>query len=330
MNATVPELPKPVADLSPGGVADRGRSEPVTCVRCGYDLSALPPLWAESCPTRGVCSECGLEFEWSELLAPVTAPPEWFAERAGSRFPPGPMMSLRTWWHALTPGRFWSAIGLRHRVDLNAMFGFTMISVLMLYAAAMAWVLFRGVQLGWFGGGRRPPSGWQWLALTGWPWRMSTSVYFWLAPLAACIAPMVFLVLGATLSKSKAKLVHVLRAGVYGLLGVATIMLGFRLARVAILSVDRRRNIGVPTDPWEFLVVCGFKTSWAMLAAFVWLGWCWWHAITRYLRLPEPRLVHGAVMIIAFLGAMAVAQYWGWPRSGWEWYRVDLVSLFFW
>lgn len=230
----------------------------------------------------------------------------------------------------MSPPRFWGAIRLRHKVDLSAMLGFTLIAALMLYAAAIAWVVYLGLERGWFGGGPRGLSRLRWLALVGHPWRVSTSVYFWLAPMAACIAPMVFLVMGSTLAGARAKVVHVLRAGVYGLLGVTTILLAFRLARIGVLSVSTTRNIGTPADPWEFLIVCGFKTSWGMLAAFVWLGWHWWHAITRYLRLPDAGLVLAAVMIISLLGSMAVAQYSDWPRWGWEWHRVNLFQLFFW
>lgn len=42
-----------------------------TCPKCGYDLSGAVRSWTDRCPTKGVCSECGLEFNWGVLLLPL-------------------------------------------------------------------------------------------------------------------------------------------------------------------------------------------------------------------------------------------------------------------
>ncbi len=272
----------------------------------------------------GVCSECGLEFAWGELLGRHAVPPEWFAERRGSRFPAGPMMSARTWRRVMRPSQFWSGVRLGHPVDFNALSGFAFVALLMLYACGAAWALLWGLGIG----NRTPwPPGLLLVTLL-WPWPFSTNPFFWIAPAAAALAPFVFLVLGATLERAKVRREHVWRAGVYGFLGVATIMLSFRLARVAILMVDQRRNAGPPTNPWEFLVVSGFRSSWAMLAAAAWLGVFWWFAVSRYMRLDSPRAVTASVVTIALLGGLAVVQWW--PGSQWDWWRTDLFRAFFW
>lgn len=43
---------------------------PAVCPRCGYDLHGTIDTWTDACPLTGVCSECGLEFIWSEILCP--------------------------------------------------------------------------------------------------------------------------------------------------------------------------------------------------------------------------------------------------------------------
>ncbi|MFM9958361.1 MAG: hypothetical protein ACKVZJ_09795 [Phycisphaerales bacterium] len=311
-------------DDGTGGVVVPARRLMCECPRCGYDLSGLPPTWEELCPTTGTCSECGLEVEWSELLGRHTPPPEWFAERHKSKYPPEPLMSARTWWRVMRPSVFWSSVKLGHRVDDQALFGFSVIALLMIWGCGAAWVLMfaSGVR-----GGTPWPAGLTGISLV-WPFSFATSPFFWIVPASSVLAPLVFFVLRSTLEKARVRQQHVWRAGVYGVLGVATIMLGFRLARVLILIAAPRGNVGIPTDPLEFLVKCGFRASWAMLAAAVWLGIFWWYAISKYMKLDSPRAVTAAIMVIALLGGLAVVQWW--PGNQWDWWRTDLFRVFFW
>lgn len=294
------------------------------CPRCGYDLSALPPTWDECCPLHGQCSECGLEIDWGDVLAEHEAPPEWFAEREGSLLPPGPRMSRRTWWRVLRPWHFWSLVRLRHRPDPNALWGFTLLALLMIYMCGASWVLYQNLVFPGRGG---LPLGLALAALT-WPWPRATNPYFWIVPVASLVAPLVFLVLGSSLSRATVKGTHIWRAGVYGFLGVASIMLMFRLARLAILLVTTRPLAGVPNNPWEFLVICGFRSSWAMIFAAAWLWTFWWFAVSRYLKLEQPRAVTASVMVIALLAGVAVVQWW--PGSSWDWWRQRPFQVFFW
>ena len=50
------------------------------CPRCGYELRGIVDSWTESCPLLGVCSECGLEFKWSEVFCPDKYEPVWCVE----------------------------------------------------------------------------------------------------------------------------------------------------------------------------------------------------------------------------------------------------------
>ena len=38
------------------------------CPRCRYDLAGVVASWSSACPCAGVCSECGLDFLWPDLL----------------------------------------------------------------------------------------------------------------------------------------------------------------------------------------------------------------------------------------------------------------------
>lgn len=40
------------------------------CPVCGYDQRGLIASWADSCPLRGACSECGSAIDWQELHRP--------------------------------------------------------------------------------------------------------------------------------------------------------------------------------------------------------------------------------------------------------------------
>jgi len=78
------------------------------CPRCGYDLSAMPPTWKESCPVEGVCSECGSEFWWGEVLAERASASWWFVEsHRAKRFPLPVFATLAM---LFRPIRFWSSV----------------------------------------------------------------------------------------------------------------------------------------------------------------------------------------------------------------------------
>lgn len=54
----IPPSP-PVPPDSPRGIV---------CPRCSYDLRGTMGDWSRACPLRGVCPECGLQFEWAEMI----------------------------------------------------------------------------------------------------------------------------------------------------------------------------------------------------------------------------------------------------------------------
>jgi hypothetical protein len=82
------------------------------CPRCGYDLSGVVATWTEACPLSGVCSECGLEVAWRDVLGEQRLP-GWSFEHA-----PWPAIGAlaKTLWLAWRPRRFWRILRMDHPI----------------------------------------------------------------------------------------------------------------------------------------------------------------------------------------------------------------------
>ncbi|MCH7547773.1 MAG: hypothetical protein IID30_15350 [Planctomycetes bacterium] len=84
------------------------------CPRCGYDLRGIMETWEQACDISGTCSECGLEYEWGDLLNPARNMPKWCVEYSA-----GPLATMRAFFSTalmmLRPWRFWSELGMHHQ-----------------------------------------------------------------------------------------------------------------------------------------------------------------------------------------------------------------------
>ncbi len=79
------------------------QSHLATCPRCIYSLQGEVDRWVEACAVHGKCPECGLDFEWSELLVHGKRWHPDFFECPGE-----PLRQLvRTWVRAVNPAAFW-------------------------------------------------------------------------------------------------------------------------------------------------------------------------------------------------------------------------------
>lgn len=89
-----------------------------SCPRCGYDQSGLVAAWQSSCPLAGTCSECGLEFEWADVLNADRKPLRGFVEheRRGILGLRLLVAALRTFTWTWLPWRFWAKVRLHHPV----------------------------------------------------------------------------------------------------------------------------------------------------------------------------------------------------------------------
>ncbi len=83
----------------------RGNPDP-RCPRCGYDQRGEIERWGTQCPLVGVCTECGLELDWSQILRPELYEPRWCVEFAGRRRSI-PLACVRTFFRSLRPFKFW-------------------------------------------------------------------------------------------------------------------------------------------------------------------------------------------------------------------------------
>ncbi len=81
------------------------------CPRCGYDLRGAVAAWRHACPMTGTCTECGLSFDWAEVLVPQKFEPRWCVEftRPPQRFA---WACLGTILRSALPWRFWSALNM--------------------------------------------------------------------------------------------------------------------------------------------------------------------------------------------------------------------------
>jgi hypothetical protein len=105
-----------VADPEGLPVDDNDRqSVRARCPRCGYDLRGLVATWTDSCPLEGVCSECGLDLRWAEVLVPDKFEPRWCVE-----FAPRRRSILRAAWRTLLrsfrPWSFWGRLRMSLRI----------------------------------------------------------------------------------------------------------------------------------------------------------------------------------------------------------------------
>jgi len=103
----------PAPDVGPGPTGGPGgRSVPARCPRCGYDLTGALKQWPDdACPLEGRCTECGLVFEWGDVLAPEQRESAWVLETDRPRRSL-PRRVLGTFVRSWRPRRFWSRLSM--------------------------------------------------------------------------------------------------------------------------------------------------------------------------------------------------------------------------
>lgn len=132
-----PNRSNSVAHTPPPGVffymtnADAIVRQPL-CPRCRYDLAGVVASWRSACPCAGVCSECGLDFLWPDLLRADRQVDRTFIEHA-ARLSELPRAAFKTWRMALYPRAFWSWIRLHHEIRPRRMLLWLLLITLPLY-----------------------------------------------------------------------------------------------------------------------------------------------------------------------------------------------------
>lgn len=112
------------------------RAEPnVNCPRCGYDQRGAMATWKQSCPLQGTCTECGLTYDWVDLIKPYRLEPAWNVEYARGL---GMIKSMcTTALLQLLPWVFWRKLSMHHQPRFFRIVVYLLLLLPTLYGAFM-------------------------------------------------------------------------------------------------------------------------------------------------------------------------------------------------
>ena len=304
-------------------------SNPI-CPRCGYDQRGVIAQWQEACPLRGVCSECGLNFGWSELLNPNIYLPTWCIERSCGvlRLP---LQFLGTCFRTCWPWTFWRTIRMSHDLHPKRLALFLLIHLGLVYfvfAAAHGWIAWDYWQRNVKDGYVPTTGGWPVAvqgALTPWseaslgsfaarPGSWSPGSISYLTPaelfdhvwndflppmvwvvVVHCCTGLAFAALLIFRRRYSFRWRHVLRLTVYGF-GIYVIPIILSIAAIAM------NKTAAPAADLLFVLAI---TGWALVLPLV-LTW-WSIGASRYLHMPHGWAVGIAVMVMGALQALVPA-----------------------
>lgn len=270
---------------------------PSCCPRCGYDQSGVVESWKESCPLTGVCSECGLEFVWRDVLSEDPQRPRWLFEHAQQ------VWLLRAAIHiflCMRPGALWRRVELAHAVNTPRLIGLALLLPVGLYFGlgierAVGLIISSALSPiapgSWFT--YQPlddPGLWkECLLLVFWPFgRSGPGMTFappaWVggmllaAPLA--LMPLELLLLRESLRSAKVRFAHVLRASIYF---AATTAVVWIVTDTAFCTVGWLDRLGFITAGRNASMEAAIFGAIAVVAVFT--AWWWRCWVTLHLRM---------------------------------------------
>lgn len=302
------------------------------CPRCGYDLSGVVAAWnhaeSASCPMRGTCSECGLEFAWGEVLNPEISVPAWSFEHARSQH----MFRLvRTILLCFRPWRLWRQLQMQHTVNIARLVVIVLVGVPVAHLTltplrfaclavsthhpgvpgAAAWLL-DVFNASWPYG-----DGLEWYSISQGDIVARDLISFdsvWGA-IWWSIIPLMFVLVPATLRSCHVRPAHVIRIGAYWLV-FAALALPFA-ARLHVIIQDvldpidaflSKHDVIPPYWGSNFMYHLYRARLWQQPLCLWALAFMYWgYALRYYLRLPRARIVAGVLVLIAGLIAFFVA-----------------------
>lgn len=299
-------------------------TKPPLCPRCGYDQSGHTATWGESCPLRGLCPECGLEFWWSSVLG-ESARVGWLSESdrgAGAADTGRKRQWWKTSWRALRPRRFWGAIDLATPMRRGRLLRFALLWALLVHGACGAvgagYLVFDRfvVRVYW---GNAP---WREIAAAALrPFAAFPRVFYaemplwWMlfVPLTVCgVTPVVFLLIGETLSRAKVRRRHMLRGVCYVAPWCVLSSLILPIVFSTVAGAERYgwlSGVRLYDRPENAM----FISMGVVLLAQVW----WWRCFAReYLRIRHSWGVAVAAVTVAGLVVMIVLVSM-WQVSTW-------------
>ena len=305
---------------------------PANCPRCGYDQHGTIDTWTDSCPTRGTCSECGLDFDWADILNPYRGKLKGLLEHAKG------ITQLFRWtlitfsW-MLLPHRFWTKVQMHHRVRLWPIAAAGLLFTLLAHTVAGlcgVTVNYATAQFTWQADNLN-----MW-----WPRALSpflephVSISTWsagagrisywfeypilrsivrISALTTCMLawPALFLVLPTTRRHGKLRWAHVWRAGVYPFLWIVLMLILDRVIGIGDFSLELLARFVSPASMYAFMepvypVVMFFSNA-VWVAAPLWLTAWWYFAITRGWKLDHGRLIWLLLCIAGFAASALIA-----------------------
>ncbi len=309
------------------------QAKTVSCPRCGYDQRGVVESWADACPTTGVCTECGLEFEWRELLNPAYGLPRWCVEYADG-WPRVPLAIARTLWTTLRPWHFWGTLKMTHSPRLWRMVAYLGTLGIALYlvfavsvgiAATRCWPFnatgnytstVSASEVAWFTawrplsmrtlGSAMPNAQGKTAGATplggAWPKNAFDSAFLVNKPLRLALVfavvffaacPLGFVVLPHTRKRAKVRWGHIARIFAYSLGGAAIIV------ALILWSGQDRMKVQVGGNPW----LAGRIVEVTIVLTTLFLASWWYFASSRYLRMTRAWVPVTAVMLMAGLAA---------------------------
>lgn len=257
------------------------------CPRCGYDQSGVMATWTDRCPVEGRCSECGIEFAWSDILDPGRCVLAWYVEHSG-RLRGQLARTAPTLMRMLLPWVFWSRVDVHKQIAVRRLLVWNLLVAL---GAQIGLCVPAGVLVSRIWPHVAWPTVWSHVTVRGvvangllWPvanfdgvtvrWN-SPFVAYWQVRLSMWIIPLGFsltwmLVLSILRRTSRGAHLSFRHLGRAVLLQAGVLILLIQLSKVLYLCEVQVRsmelaNLGV------FLFACLWSAVW--WASAVWIGW---------------------------------------------------------
>ena len=308
------------------------KPRPIECPRCGYDLSGAAAAWPPGqCGMETVCSECGLNVLWRDVLNESYRTVLGFFELARVH---RVRAFFKTVGHVLRPWSLWRWIRMQFPIVWwkagFAAFG----TAIVLHAAVVAFVFAAFCSLGYRWARSLPVTSvlvWPYAtAWIDWEWGGGRAqVYDVLPPgimiglVTTLAVPASFSLLPVTLRNARVRACQLFRIAIYTS-GLLPLIIG-SLALVGSAFGLCYKWLGVNLVPGDIFEVGSIECVPILVAAVI-LFIAWRSAARHYLRLPHASAV--ATLLVLFsallssLLVMAVSATW---RSGREW----LLHAFF-
>ncbi len=309
------------------------------CPRCHYDQRGTIETWNDSCPLRGRCCECGLEYEWGDVLNPFRGRLPGLVEHARG-VPQLVRWTFTTFGWIILPHRFWKRVELHHTISLRTILLGPLLVMAVFHFAAWVLAVIAFLLTPPNTGG--PPAsldtiddwwldaallmaepfarGATWYSPSGRSIYVDWTVLLFLDRLLALVTcvlawPLLFMVLPITRRAGKLRWSHIWRAGLYPFWWLVVLHISDRLIAVgnslimivySLTGDTRAYQVAEAVNP---TVVFLANTLWFIGPAWI-LAW-WYVALRRGFRLERAGLLW-AVLGVAVLAASAIIFLGGW------------------